>query len=330
MNLPTWLTDALREHPPQGPVDAGDAHDLPRPGDLRWAAPMDRDGGGQRLVLVEDVHLDHGYVEVVLTTPMTDYATDLDLVLPAAESGLPFSVAAQSDIRGALWVCQLGPRVGAAKDVDLQMLSALYRGRVPTEQSHKRGLPLLGESDPRWDFKKHEIDDLQRLAADCTADLLSDRRKVALVDPRLLDPETYVTDGAIEALLFAARRIVDGTAEVPSWVADVCQEQLQAGKWRRGELHDARRVLERAMNSVLHASGPLDRPPPPESAKWSPAEPRAKEHVLSHVVSSVVESSSVHVITTSALWNAGERRLPHALTLETHERRYQVLVDEPA
>lgn len=138
-------------------------------GELRIAREA---GGGARCVLVLEVHGD-GTVQVALTHPYSELATDADVVVPAEWQAATWPVVVQSDLRSVVWASQLGDLAGRLSAAQLDELNdALdadgYDGLC------RVGIPLSGPADGRWEFKRTEGDDLRRLAARCVAALLAD------------------------------------------------------------------------------------------------------------------------------------------------------------
>jgi predicted NBD/HSP70 family sugar kinase len=102
-----------------------------------------------------------------------EMAGDQDIVLPAERLGLPFSLAFQSDLVGAVWISQLEPPIGKVSDELLEAMLALRHGEPVAQLLPYQGLPVGGSRDPRWHFKLEELAAMQALSASCTAHLLA-------------------------------------------------------------------------------------------------------------------------------------------------------------
>lgn len=137
-------------------------------GDLRRIEPADGIGDA-RLGLVVASGRD-GAWQVTLIHPYMEMATGEDLVVPGVSAGTGFDVVIDGDLRGVVWEYQLGRLLGRIPDTVLEA----YFTHGDAGGAAWRGPRLQGRLDARWDFKRSELDDLQRLCGPCWATLLDD------------------------------------------------------------------------------------------------------------------------------------------------------------
>jgi hypothetical protein len=187
--MPAALLAALRKPPapsvlPQLEISSSRV----RRGDLRFCRGIPGVAIEPRLVLVLSVDSDHDFADVLLLHTATEMACDVDVVVPRAVSGTPYDVVVQTDLRGVVWLLQVGSAIGRLDD---DVLSTLGTGTNEVVGDHRstvyRGLRLAGPSDPRWDFKGSEGVELRGLTRDCTEALLDEGDWI--VDPGLLRPD---------------------------------------------------------------------------------------------------------------------------------------------
>lgn len=151
-------------HQPKMPAQAVE-------GDLRTIGPAAHSQADQRLGLVLRVDTAGEFAEVLLVHTAPEMATDRDLILGPDEASAPYSTVVQADLRGAVWLSQLGERLGYMAEVPLAVAEvASGAPGSPARQAH--GIPLAGPLDQRWRFKASEGVALRALAADCTEALL--------------------------------------------------------------------------------------------------------------------------------------------------------------
>jgi len=107
---------------------------------------------------------------VTLLSPDTEFGSSADIVIASEDSGLAYTLLAEADIFGYVWCAQLDRALSRLDSQIVDAVSALrhgdYVGRAVA------GPPILDRSDPRWNFKLHELTRLQNLSADCTRQLL--------------------------------------------------------------------------------------------------------------------------------------------------------------
>ena len=125
-----------------------------------------RRDGDSALILVTDVDPTTQSVSVSLLSPDIEFGTSADLVLKKKKTGLAYDLLAESDIFGYAWVTQLDRLLGRVDSGIVQSLAAL---RNDDAVGHPvAGPPVVRRTDPRWNFKLHELKRLQTLTADYT------------------------------------------------------------------------------------------------------------------------------------------------------------------
>lgn len=157
-----------------------------RVGDLRYARPPH--GGPSRLVLVVAL-TDSQAVEVTLVHPYAELATDRDLVVPQGLLDVPYAIVIQTDLSGVVWRTDLGRSIG---HVPLPLVESYFTRKPPINMPQVYvGHTLAGSLDVRWAFKALEGDEIEALAADCTASLVDGetwwRPDVGTVLPKFLE-----------------------------------------------------------------------------------------------------------------------------------------------
>jgi hypothetical protein len=202
--LPGWLSDALdRISPaPVAPHIADLVVRRPEVGQVGVAEPMDGQGVA-RFVLVIALDEEDPAATVALLTNELDMATDADVVVPSEATGCPFSLLAETDVVGPVWWAQLRQPVGHVSPEMMEILTDEAAVGPESSAYAAKGLPVLGPSDPRWDFKQSEASDLNALSADRGRDLLAEVSESSApdLDPALL--ERAVTSPSPERLLLS-------------------------------------------------------------------------------------------------------------------------------
>lgn len=122
------------------------------------------------LVLVTGVDESTQSAAVTLLSPDMELGGSADAVIAPDDSGLAYALLAESDIFGYVWTSQLDRALarldGQIVDANSALRNGDYVGRAVG------GPPILERSDPRWNFKLHELERLQSLSADCTRQLM--------------------------------------------------------------------------------------------------------------------------------------------------------------
>lgn len=172
MSVPKVILDALQRQPrpsrvaPEGPVSQGDIRLIDWPGH-----------DAMRSVLVVSIDSSEGMCEVLLLHNIVEYTTDFDILISRAESGLPYVLIAQLDIRGVVWTIDLGKALCRLSD-DLGRFSIAAAANEDLRTG--RGVRLSGPLDPRWQFKREEGQAMAEIAESCTAAMLSGNRIFAV------------------------------------------------------------------------------------------------------------------------------------------------------
>jgi len=165
-------------------------------GDLRVIESLSHRPTDHRIGLVLRIDSANDFAEVLLVHTAPELATDRDVVLPSDVTSAPYDAVAQTDLRGAVWILQLGRRIGHVPELALAVAKAAANstnaGGLPLAPAGRMaephtGIPLAGLLDRRWSFKESEGAALRALAADCTEALL-DQGLDWEVDPGLLQP----------------------------------------------------------------------------------------------------------------------------------------------
>ncbi len=252
LSLPGWVEEAnrrLRARPRL--LQIGASLRPPEVGELCLAEPIEPGAAPPALVCVTEVDRELATVRVVLASPETDLASVADLLVAAADSGLPFDLMLESDVAARLWWLQVERRVA-------HLGPAVVRGPADSGASvapvRAGGLPLVADDDPRREFKAGEKARLGALAAGCEQRAAAGRRGLPLVvDPLLLAALPGAGSGSrfarIEAiageLATAERSFVPGAAAAAALEAwDAAGSGRDPALWRALEP-----CLERALTA---------------------------------------------------------------------------------
>ncbi len=196
--VPEVLKRALAERPVEDDTPSADERTAGRValGDLRIVTPLSHQQTDSRIVLVLKVVEDGEFADVMLVHSATEFATDHDAIVLAADSAAPYDVVVQTDLRSAVWVFQLGAIVGHIRGefVDAIMNWAAERDDESVARRNQAGIHhgtrLTGLLDRRWAFKESEGKALRHLASDCIEAHL-DQGEIWRVHPSLLRPEQW-------------------------------------------------------------------------------------------------------------------------------------------
>lgn len=214
--VPSWLDAALASSAAttQRPPDDGRI----RPGDLRVVRPMDGAGAGTRMVLVLEVDEANRAFLGALTTNETALAGANDVVIPRADSGLPYDLALLTTVQGRFWFVQADEPVAL---MDLEFVDLVWDaayGAQSTKLTQLRGLALKDQpADLRWESLQHEAQTLHALSRECE-ERLAEGPPTTYADPALLLDSTPVPSD--DFLLELAARNVPFSPSVVAWVAD--------------------------------------------------------------------------------------------------------------
>lgn len=156
----------------------------PAPGQIRLVRSMEPIGPAPRFVLILAVQEKPGFVSALLLTNETELASDVDVVLSTVDTGLPFSLLAETDLSAPFWTAQLSP-VTAVVSAELTLaITRAVQSDFAGLEEFRRGLPLRGKEDARWQWKEHELAEVQALASSC----LSAIQEGLDTSPMYLDP----------------------------------------------------------------------------------------------------------------------------------------------
>ena len=192
--LPRELEVALTQRPRSKraapPVDIHSTR--PSRGDLRAVKPVDGEDIEARLALVLSVDRESGFAEVMLVHTAPELACEMDAVIDPRVGITSYPVVIETDLRGVVWIEQLGRAAGRVDEDVLGALAAVAARQASREQTDPTvvvtGTRLGGPADPRWSFKRAEGTALRELARDCTEAVL-DEGAAWVVDPGVLQPE---------------------------------------------------------------------------------------------------------------------------------------------
>ncbi|MCY3924988.1 MAG: DEAD/DEAH box helicase [bacterium] len=105
----------------------------------------------------------------VLVTNELAMATADDVILHNADTDLPYSIVAMTQLAGHLWFAQAEARIGRLTE---EALDAVRAGHAWTDndfQRTRRGVPLQDASrDLRWPYLEAEVQQMEELAMHCT------------------------------------------------------------------------------------------------------------------------------------------------------------------
>ena len=185
MTVPQTIREALSGWDPAGPI--GNPLPVSRGQIRRLTEGPQADERVERLALVVRVDKRREFAEIMFVHPYAELATGTDIVVPAEHSRVAYQVVVETDVRGVVWLTQVGPLVGVLDRTALEAVRTVALGEDPASHSLVAGLPLRGRFDQRWDFKAAEGSTLRILAAECTASLL-DGQAPLQIDVGILSP----------------------------------------------------------------------------------------------------------------------------------------------
>jgi hypothetical protein len=190
--LPEWVDQARRAMRRRRRVESrDDVPAVPQVGELRLAEGVESRKIETRMVCVVGVDRPRGFAEVALASNESALATASDVVVTSNRSGLPFDVVIEVEIRGRVWLSQIGRIV---KRLPFSVLKEVRRsvvsgpGMIP---EYQRGIRTSGSHDQRAMFQLDERAALDALADDCRESLESEDSNLALV----VDPVLFATLG---------------------------------------------------------------------------------------------------------------------------------------
>jgi len=146
----------------QAPIDL-------EPGAIARHAPGP--DGASALVAVLNVDGSRDVCEVALVHWEPSLATENDLIIDTSETELGCALVVQTDLRTSTYTESLDEVLAMAPD---DVVAALSDSQEMIDPD-RRGLPLKGPLDARWDFKVSEVSRLHRLVQRFIHDLLHDQ-----------------------------------------------------------------------------------------------------------------------------------------------------------
>lgn len=231
MTLPDRIAELVATHTQNSPiVQTGPV----TPGDVRLIKWPNRDQ--YRHVLVVKVNSDTGTTEVLLLHSTLEMATQFDIVLRPEETGTPYVLIAQTDVRGLVWTIELEQVVGrVTRDIGRFSLERCWN----LEDGGLRGSRLAGSLDVRWAFKRIEGSVIAELSKSCIHDVLDNLQLFSVSTEtlhhllELKSPKfTVATDRLTEILV--EQQLVIATSTTDATEIDVFKSSL----WKsRDEAH---------------------------------------------------------------------------------------------
>lgn len=125
--------------------------------------------GMRVFVLVIDTFDQDGqlFAQYCLLSNILEMATDADRTLSRKETGLPFELLGQGDLRGCVEIDRLTVMGAVGEDAVQQV-----RRYESIEQDSRWGLPLDGPSDPRWQWKLDQLEVIDSISSTACAKLI--------------------------------------------------------------------------------------------------------------------------------------------------------------
>jgi hypothetical protein len=153
---------------------------------------MDHDDTSPRLVLVLESYTEEDpWVNACVIANAVEIAGDKDVRLAPDDTGLSFSVLAETDVVGPLFMVQLGPAVGALDDCLLDILNAAVHGNWDSALLSRRGVPIMSRTDARWRLKEDEIAAIHSLSSHCLQHLVEANNLPATTSSATIAPELF-------------------------------------------------------------------------------------------------------------------------------------------
>jgi len=233
----SWLPLDLRPSPPG---------EVPWPGDicLLFSSIDESDSDApvapERFVVIRMVDRDDEYASVALLSDEIDMAGGTDVILPPERTGVPYDLMVETDVVGPVRFAQLSQPVGFVDQATIDGIVETELSGVPAVPHARRGLPLRGPDDPRWDFKLSEAEELAFLSGPCVAELVaeadSDEISESELERLLAD---LPGDGMVWLNLRTGERFVVTPKKVEREGRIRVAEAIEAEATRRSELGQA-------------------------------------------------------------------------------------------
>ena len=278
MTVPQTIRDALSGWDTAGTV--GNPLPVSRGQIRRLAEGAQAEERVERLALVVRVDKCREFAEIMFVHPYAELATGTDLVVPAEHSTVAYQLVVETDVRGVVWLTELGPRAGVLDHTALEAVGAVALGENPASRSLVAGVPLRGRFDRRWEFKAAEGSALRILAAECTAWLLEGQVPLQL-DIGILSPVLLAACDDRESAFLKLLHIINtqavvfdredverleaiGALEVDNWTNALGSSGI--------ELYESllRPLIDRALSSVSGATVAKEQSDPAWTAERRP------------------------------------------------------------
>ncbi|UXA14087.1 hypothetical protein KXD97_10065 [Mycobacterium sp. SMC-8] len=258
----SWLSKLKAKYPR---IDAdADGGGQPSIGSICRAEPMDRSADNVLVLVVDSDPRSYSFT-VVLLTPDVELATDKDVYLSVEATGLPYALAAQTDVFGYVWNVQL-KTIGSLPG---EMVRELFSRNPPMDtipDEFKAGPPLDSPSDPRWANKIAELDRLNAVTGDCTRQLIEGEQDL-IVDPVSfrLDPVGLSDFDLVDFVLDVVTMVERGEVSMPAWLMrGIMSDRELEESYRRWGLLDLYSTLTQVLNQKLWSID--DEPDAPDFA----------------------------------------------------------------
>ena len=218
-DVPIWLEAARSRARGGRPFEVRDDWPrFPRAGDLRVAEPTAVGRCDPRMVLVIGLDPDTGIADVALVSNETEFASGVDVVMAAANTGLPFDILVETEAVAQIWCVQLG-RLVAELGLDLRpTIQRTTAGRMMVTPTARH----IRDADPSIDqlalFREREQGELAALTEDCRQALIrQESRPETVLDPAVLGPAAEgARSGTFERWLTIAEVLVQSpSAAIP-------------------------------------------------------------------------------------------------------------------
>jgi hypothetical protein len=261
-----------------------------------------------RLGIVVARHDSTSTLTIHLATNEVEQATDLDLILDGdTEGGLSFPLVLQSELYGPVFEEQLQGSSARVAETTADALTNALTTDGESLDRHRRGSALIGPDDPRREFKRQELADLDLLVSACRSWLAGEASSIEILDPELLlpPPEGTPVEQALDQfleLLDVIEEMPDDTLHLPSEMIALLGEAGlidEIVRWRQDFGLDAARVLSRFTVS----ESPLQLLDPDQSTE--PLAPnRRADSALKPLLQSQAEGGqpTVDIRTTRRCW----------------------------
>ena len=160
--------EAIERHRPAPSPSRVDAPGHVTAGDIVVVGSMDGDPP-RRTVIALDVDEARRCFLGALVTAELPMATADDVTLHTADTGLPYSIVAMTQLAGHLWFAQAEARIGRLTEEALAAVRAGHAWAENDFQRDRRGVPLQDASrDLRWPDLEAEVRQIQELTMHCT------------------------------------------------------------------------------------------------------------------------------------------------------------------